>query len=276
MLLKFTKMHGLGNDFIVIDAIRQDVALSAEQIRFLADRHFGVGCDQVLMVEPPQSKDAEFRYRIFNNDGGEVEQCGNGARCFALFVREQGLSDEDTVVVETHAGLIQLTTEADGQVTVNMGVPRFEPRDLPFTAEREAMSYALEVDGQRVDIGAVSMGNPHAVIIVDDVQTAPVLTIGPLIERHRRFPNRVNVGFMRIVNDQHIQLRVFERGAGETLACGTGACAAVVVGRKRGVLAQRVQVELRGGSLNIAWRGEEDPVLMTGPAATVFSGEIEL
>ena len=276
MLLKFTKMHGLGNDFIVIDAIRQDVALSAEQIRFLADRHFGVGCDQVLMVEPPQSKDAEFRYRIFNNDGGEVEQCGNGARCFALFVREQGLSDEDTVVVETHAGLIQLTTEADGQVTVNMGVPRFEPRDLPFTAEREAMSYALEVDGQRVDIGAVSMGNPHAVIIVDDVQTAPVLTIGPLIERHRRFPNRVNVGFMRIVNDQHIQLRVFERGAGETLACGTGACAAVVVGRKRGVLAQRVQVELRGGSLNIAWRGEEDPVLMTGPAATVFAGEIEL
>ncbi len=276
MLLKFTKMHGLGNDFIVIDAIRQDVTLNAEQIRFLADRHFGVGCDQVLLVEPPQSKDAEFRYRIFNNDGGEVEQCGNGARCFARFVREQGLSDEDSVVVETQAGLIQLTTEADGQITVNMGVPRFEPRDLPFTAERAAMSYALEVDGQQVDIGAVSMGNPHAVIVVDDVQTAPVLTMGPLIERHARFPNRVNVGFMRIVNDQHIQLRVFERGAGETLACGTGACAAVVVGRKRGVLAQRVQVELRGGSLNIAWRGGDDPVLMTGPAATVFAGEIEL
>ena len=276
MLLKFTKMHGLGNDFIVIDAIRQDVTLNAEKIRFLADRHFGVGCDQVLLVEPPQSKDAEFRYRIFNHDGGEVEQCGNGARCFARFVREQGLSDEDTVVVETQAGLIQLTTEADGQITVNMGVPRFEPRDLPFTAERAAMSYALEVDGQQVDIGAVSMGNPHAVIVVDDVLTAPVLTIGPLIERHARFPNRVNVGFMRIVNDQHIQLRVFERGAGETLACGTGACAAVVVGRKRGVLAQRVQVELRGGSLNIAWRGGDDPVLMTGPAATVFAGEIEL
>ena len=276
MLLKFTKMHGLGNDFIVIDAIRQDVTLNAEQIRFLADRHFGVGCDQVLLVEPPQSKDAEFRYRIFNHDGGEVEQCGNGARCFARFVREQGLSDEDTVVVETQAGLIQLTTEADGQITVNMGVPRFEPRDLPFTAERAAMSYALEVDGQQVDIGAVSMGNPHAVIVVDDVQTAPVLTMGPLIERHARFPNRVNVGFMRIVNDQHIQLRVFERGAGETLACGTGACAAVVVGRKRGLLAQRVQVELRGGSLNIAWRGGDDPVLMTGPAATVFAGEIEL
>ncbi len=276
MLLKFTKMHGLGNDFIVIDAIHQDVALSAEQIRFLADRHFGVGCDQVLLVEPPQSKDAEFRYRIFNHDGGEVEQCGNGARCFAQFVREQGLSDEDTVVVETQAGLIRLTTEADGQITVNMGVPRFEPRDLPFTAEQEAMSYALEVDGKQVHIGAVSIGNPHAVIVVDDVQTAPVLTMGPLIERHPRFPNRVNAGFMRIVNDQHIQLRVFERGVGETLACGTGACAAVVVGRKRGVLAQRVQVELRGGSLNIAWRGGDDPVLMTGPATTVFAGEIEL
>lgn len=276
MLLKFTKMHGLGNDFVVIDAIRQDVTLNSEQIRFLADRHFGVGCDQVLLVEPPQSKDAEFRYRIFNHDGGEVEQCGNGARCFAQFVREQGLSDEDTVVVETQAGLIRLTTEADGQVTVNMGVPRFEPRALPFTAEREAMSYALEVNGQQVDIGAVSIGNPHAVVVVDDVQTAPVLTMGPGIERHPRFPNRVNVGFMRIVNDQHIQLRVFERGAGETLACGTGACAAVVIGRKRGVLAQRVQVELRGGSLNIAWRGGDDPVLMTGPAATVFAGEIEL
>ena len=276
MFLKFTKMHGLGNDFVVIDAVRQDVTLSAGQIRFLANRHFGVGCDQVLLVEPPQSKDAEFRYRIFNADGGEVEQCGNGARCFAQFVRDQNLSDEDTIVVETNAGLIRLSIETNGQVTVNMGVPRFAPHDLPFTAAQEALFYALEVEGQQVQIGAVSMGNPHAVIVVDDVQSAPVLTLGAMIEHHPRFPKRVNVGFMRIVNEQHIELRVFERGVGETLACGTGACAAMVIGRKRGVLAEHVQVDLRGGSLNIAWRGGDSPVLMTGPAATVFAGEINL
>ena len=276
MLLKFTKMHGLGNDFVVIDAVRQDVTLSAEQIRFLADRHFGVGCDQVLLVEPPQSQDAEFRYRIFNADGGEVEQCGNGARCFAQFVREQGLSDADDIVVETNTGLIRLSIETNGQVTVNMGVPRFAPHDLPFSAEHAAMSYALDVAGQQVQIGAVSIGNPHAVIVVDDVQSAPVLTLGAAIESHTRFPRRVNVGFMHIVNEQHVQLRVFERGVGETLACGTGACAAMVIGRKRGVLAERVQVDLPGGSLNISWRGGNEPVLMTGPATTVFSGEIDV
>ena len=276
MLLKFTKMHGLGNDFVVIDAVRQDVTLSAEQIRFLADRHFGVGCDQVLLVEPPQSQDAEFRYRIFNADGGEVEQCGNGARCFAQFVREQGLSDADDIVVETNTGLIRLSIETNGQVTVNMGVPRFAPHDLPFSAEHAAMSYALDVAGQQVQIGAVSIGNPHAVIVVDDVQSAQVLTLGAAIESHTRFPRRVNVGFMHIVNEQHVQLRVFERGVGETLACGTGACAAMVIGRKRGVLAERVQVDLPGGSLNISWRGGNEPVLMTGPAATVFAGEIDL
>ena len=276
MRLKFTKMHGLGNDFVVIDAVRQRVALSAEQIRFLADRHFGVGCDQVLLVEAPQSQDAEFRYRIFNADGGEVEQCGNGARCFAKFVREQGLADDSTIVVETAGGLIRLSIESNGEVTVNMGVPRFAPCDLPFTAEDEAMFYALDVAGQPVQIGAVSIGNPHAVIVVDDVQAAPVLTMGAAIERHVRFPKRVNVGFMHIVNAQHIQLRVFERGAGETLACGTGACAAVAVGRKRGVLADRVQVDLPGGRLNITWRGGTEPVLMTGPATTVFAGEIDV
>lgn len=276
MLLKFTKMHGLGNDFVVIDAVRQDVALSAGQIRFLADRHFGVGCDQVLLVEPPQSKDAEFRYRIFNADGGEVEQCGNGARCFAQFVRAQGLSDENNIVVETNTGLIRLSIESNGEVTVNMGVPRFAPRDLPFTAEHEAMFYALDVDGQQLRIGAVSIGNPHAVLVVDDVQAAPVLTLGAAIECHALFPKRVNVGFMRIVNERHIQLRVFERGVGETLACGTGACAAVAVGRKRGVLAERVRVDLPGGSLNILWRGANEPVLMTGPATKVFAGEIDV
>ena len=276
MLLKFTKMHGLGNDFVVIDAVRQDVALNAAQIRVLADRHFGVGCDQVLLVEPPQSQDADFRYRIFNADGGEVEQCGNGARCFAQFVRAQGLSDADTLVVETKAGLIRLNIETNGQVTVNMGVPHFAPPDIPFTAEYEAMFYALEVEGQLLQIGAVSIGNPHAVIVVDDVQTAPVSTMGALIEHHPRFPKRVNVGFVRIVNQQHIQLRVFERGVGETLACGTGACAAMVVGRRRGVLAGQVQVDLPGGSLNIAWQGGDSPVLMTGPASAVFAGEIVL
>jgi diaminopimelate epimerase len=276
MHLKFTKMHGLGNDFVVIDAVRQRVALSTAQIRLLANRHFGVGCDQLLLVEPPQSQDAEFRYRIFNADGGEVEQCGNGARCFAQFVRAQGLSDANDIVVETATGLIRLAIESNGQVTVNMGVPRFAPRDLPFTAEHEALFYALDVAGQSVQIGAVSMGNPHAVIVVDDVQTAPVLTLGAAIERHAQFPRRVNVGFMHIVNAQHIQLRVFERGAGETLACGTGACAAVAVGRKRGVLAEHVQVDLPGGTLNVTWRGDNDPVLMTGPATTVFAGEIDV
>lgn len=276
MPIPFTKMHGTGNDFVVFDGVTRPIQLTSAKIRRLADRHFGIGCDQVLLVERPTASGADFRYRIFNADGNEVEQCGNGARCFALFVRAQGLSDEDTLVVETKAGLIRLTIEPDGQVTVNMGVPCFAPPDIPFTAEREAMFYALQVEGASVQIGAVSMGNPHAILVVDDVQTAPVSTMGALIERHPRFSRRVNVGFMRIVNERHIQLRVFERGVGETLACGTGACAAMAVGRRRGVLAEQVQVDLPGGSLNIAWQGGDSPVWMTGPATTVFAGEIDL
>ena len=276
MLLRFTKMHGLGNDFMVLDLVSQHAHILPKHAKQWGDRHTGIGFDQLLIVEAPSNPEVDFRYRIFNSDGSEVEQCGNGARCFAQFVRAQGLSDENNIVVETNTGLIRLSIESNGEVMVNMGVPRFAPRDLPFTAEHEAMFYALDVDGQQLRIGAVSIGNPHAVLVVDDVQAAPVLTLGAAIECHALFPKRVNVGFMRIVNERHIQLRVFERGVGETLACGTGACAAVAVGRKRGVLAERVRVDLPGGSLNILWRGANEPVLMTGPATKVFAGEIDV
>lgn len=269
-------MHGLGNDFVVIDAVRQDVSLRAEQVRRLADRHFGVGCDQLLLVEESRNPRVDFRYRIFNADGGEVEQCGNGARCFARFVLDQGLTDKSEIVVETASGAIQLFVEPDGQVRVNMGVPRFEPKDIPFQAERAALFYPLEVNEQRVQIGAVSMGNPHAVLLVENVSVAPVASVGPLIESHARFPRRVNVGFMQRVSMEHIRLRVYERGAGETLACGTGACAAVVIGHQRGDLAERVWVDLPGGALTIQWQGDGAPVWMTGPAVTVFQGEVEL
>jgi diaminopimelate epimerase len=275
--LAFTKMHGLGNDFVVLDGVRQRVALSPEDVRFLADRHFGVGCDQVLLVEPPADPTrALFRYRIFNADGGEVEQCGNGARCFAVFVREQGLTDADTIPVETMAGPIVLQVEPDGQVTVNMGRPRFHPDQVPFLTPVEADEYALEVAGERLRIGAVSMGNPHAVLLVDDVAAAPVARLGPAIERHPRFPARVNVGFAAVRARDAIDLRVYERGTGETLACGTGACAAMAVARRRGLVDARVQVRLPGGSLVLSWSGEpEQPVFMTGPATTVFQGRIE-
>lgn len=276
MELQFTKMHGLGNDFVVLDAMNQRVQLDADQIRFLADRHFGVGCDQLLLVEPSADTAADFRYRIFNADGREVEQCGNGARCFARFVRDQGLTDKDRITVETRAGLIELRLETDGQVTVDMGRPRFDPPDIPFQAERAAAEYRLEASGEVVELGAVSLGNPHAVIEVADVTRAPVDTLGPAIERHRRFPNRVNVGFMEVVDPAHIRLRVYERGVGETLACGSGACAAVAVGRARNRLGDRVQVELPGGHLVVSWRGEGYPVMMTGPATRVFEGRIEL
>ncbi len=276
MSLAFTKMHGLGNDFVVIDAIRQQVTLSPEQVRFLADRRFGVGCDQLLLVEPAQVRGVDFRYRIFNADGGEVEQCGNGARCFARFVLDKGLTDKDLIVVETSSGVIELRVEPDGQVTVNMGAPRFAPAAIPFQAEAEAVSYPLDIDGHTLSIGAVSMGNPHAVLQVDDVASAPVARLGPLIEGHPRFPRRVNAGFMQIVDRGHIRLRVFERGAGETLACGTGACAAVAVGRQQGLLDDMVTVDLPGGPLRISWTGEGQPVWMTGPATTVFEGTIEL
>ncbi len=276
MRLKFTKMHGLGNDFVVLDATRAPLALDRDQLRFLADRHFGIGCDQILQVEPPRSPDTDFYYRIFNADGGEVEQCGNGARCFVRFVREQGLTDKTEIRVGTQSGVIVPKLEADGRVTVDMGVPQFEPARIPFLAERRALTYQLEVGGAAIEISALSMGNPHAVQLVKDVDAAPVRTQGPAIEAHARFPQRVNAGYMQIIDRGRIKLRVYERGAGETLACGTGACAAVVAGIQRDLLDPRVVVTTRGGDLGISWQGEGKPVLMTGPAVTVFSGEVEL
>ncbi len=273
---EFTKMHGLGNDFVVFDATREPLALSAEQIRFLADRHFGVGCDQVLLVEPPQAAGTDFHYRIFNADGGEVEQCGNGARCFARYVRDRGLTTKEVIEVGTRAGIIRLYLQPDGQVRVNMGVPRLLPAEVPFEAAQPAASYALEVEGIHYPVGVVSMGNPHVVLRVPDVATAPVAHLGPLIERHPRFPERVNVGFLEVEDRAAIGLRVFERGSGETLACGTGACAAVVVGRLQGLLDTPVRVTLPGGQLIIAWEGPGEPIWMTGPAAQVYEGEIEL
>ncbi len=275
-MLRFTKMHGLGNDFVMIDAIRQDVTLNAEQVRRLADRRFGVGCDQVLIVERSSRADIDFRYRIFNADGGEVEQCGNGARCFAQFVRDRGLTDKREIAVETLSGVIRPRLEADGQVTVNMGVPRFEPQAVPFVATARQLEYDLDLDGQTVPVTVLSMGNPHAVQQVADVERAPVTTQGPKIEHHPRFPKRVNAGYLQVVDRRHARVRVWERGAGETLACGTGACAAVVTGRLRGELDDEVDVHVRGGTLKIVWHGEGEPVWMTGPAVRVFEGEIDL
>ncbi|WP_455211142.1 diaminopimelate epimerase [Kaarinaea lacus] len=274
MQLEFTKMHGLGNDFVVIDAIAQKVALSAEHIRFIADRHRGVGCDQLLLVEPADRPEVDFRYRIFNSDGGEVEQCGNGARCFARFVRDKRLTDKNPIIVSTNAGIIELTEQEDGQVTVNMGVPKLNPQDIPLLADKLSERYVIDLPSQNVEIGAVSMGNPHAVLLVEDVEHAPVKTWGPLLESHPRFPRRTNVGFMQIVDTLNIKLRVFERGVGETQACGTGACAAVVIGRNWGLLQERVNVNLPGGQLMVQWTGEGEPVWMTGPAESVFEGRI--
>lgn len=274
--LHFTKMHGLGNDFVVIDGVNQTVKLDTTQIRHLADRHRGIGCDQVLLVEPYTGEDADFRYRIFNADGGEVEQCGNGARCFAKFVYEKGLTHKTAIPVMTAAGRIVLQLQADGQVTVDMGIPQLEPSRIPFVAAQRQIQYTLEVGGQTLSLAAVSMGNPHAVLRVEDVDTAPVASLGPVLERHLAFPQRVNVGFMQVVGRAAIRLRVFERGAGETQACGTGACAAVVAGRLQGLLDEAVQVQLPGGTLQVRWRGEGQPVWMTGPAETVFEGTIVL
>jgi diaminopimelate epimerase len=276
MDIHFTKMHGLGNDFVVVDAVNQRVVFDETQLRAIADRRFGVGCDQILLVESPRHPDTQFHYRIFNADGGEVEQCGNGARCFARFVREKRLTLGDEIAVGTAAGNIRLFIEPDGQVRVNMGLAHLAPAEIPFEASRQAISYALELDGQTLEIGAVSMGNPHAVLLVDDVTQAPVERIGPQIERHPRFPRRANVGFMAIRDRGNIDLRVFERGVGETLACGTGACAAVVYGRVRDLLDERVRVRLPGGVLMVSWQGVEQPVWMTGPAVTVFEGRIDL
>ena len=276
MKLRFTKMHGLGNDFVVIDATRAPVALTPERVRAIADRHFGVGCDQLLVVEPAGRPDVDFRYRIFNADGGEVEQCGNGARCFVRFVHDKGLTGRREIRVETRSGVIAPRLREDGLVTVEMGVPALEPAAVPFVSDSDAVVQPLEVGADTIAITAVSMGNPHAVQVVADVATAPVAEQGALIERHPRFPARVNAGFMEVVTPRHIRLRVFERGAGETLACGSGACAAVVAGILRGLLESPVRVDTRGGALEIAWAGPGTPVLMTGPAVSVFDGELEL
>ena len=273
-------MHGIGNDFVVIDAVNQDIALTGEQVRLIADRHFGVGCDQLLLVERPTLDAAEFRYRIYNADGGEVQQCGNGARCFARFVHDRGMTGSTSIAVETAAGMIYLQLEDDGQVTVDMGVPSFDPNALPFEAnvmdEEQAEYHQLMVNGEKYAIGAVSVGNPHAVLLVDSVDDAPVETLGAAIESHQSFPERVNVGFMEVMDRSHIRLRVFERGAGETLACGTGACAAVAVGIHNSLLDNTVEVELKGGYLTIRWPGNGKPLLMTGPAQTVYQGKITL
>lgn len=276
MEFTFTKMHGLGNDFVVIDAVRQTVKLSTEQIKFLADRHFGIGCDQVLLVESANQGNADFRYRIFNADGGEVEQCGNGVRCFARFVQEQGLTDKDKIRVETNSGIVEPEVQANGEVRVDMGIPVLDPAMVPFEAKQQASLYTLRVGEQDIEISAVSMGNPHAVLLVEDIDIAPVKELGAQIRSHPRFPQRVNTGFMQLVDPEHIRLRVFERGVGETLACGTGACAAVVAGRLRQLLTENVKVSLPGGDLQIQWSGEGQTVWMTGPATTVFEGKISL
>lgn len=276
MKLKFSKMHGLGNDFVVIDGVRQTVTLTADRLRQLGDRHLGIGFDQLLLVEAPQSQENDFRYRIFNNDGSEVEQCGNGARCFVKFVTEQRLSNKRAIRVETARGVIVPELGEGGLITVDMGAPRFAPLEIPFLAEGDAITHPLQVGDDSIDITVVSMGNPHAVQVVSHVDTAPVSTQGPLIEHHSRFPERVNAGFMQIVGRSEIRLRVYERGAGETQACGTGACAAVVAGIRRGLLDSKVMVHTRGGTLQIEWLGDGQPVRMTGPAVTVFTGEIEV
>ncbi len=276
MKIRFSKMQGLGNDFVVLDATRTPLALEPAQLRRIADRHFGVGCDQILQVERARRTDTDFYYRIFNADGGEVEQCGNGARCFVRYVRDHGLTDKDEIRVGTLGGVIVPRLEANGEVTVDMGIPRFDPELIPFQAPRRAIVYTIDVAGRKVDISALSMGNPHAVQIVDDLDRAPVLSEGALIESHPRFPQRVNAGYMQVMSRRHIRLRVFERGVGETLACGTGACAAAVAGNLRGILDARVRVTTRGGDLSILWEGDGTPVLMTGPAMTVFEGEMEI
>ena len=276
MQLYFTKMQGLGNDFVVIDLITQRFNLQPHQVEQIADRHFGIGCDQLLVVEPPSRPEVDFRYRIFNASGEEVEQCGNGARCFAKFVRDKKLTGKNPITVETHNGVIELLITDNQQVQVNMGEPVLTPAKIPFTAEQQAASYPLDVGDQTLEIGAVSMGNPHALTLVDDTTQAAVARLGPVIESHLSFPQRVNAGFMQVISRSEINLRVYERGVGETLACGTGACAAVVSGQLRGLLDPQVIVNLPGGSLQIEWQGQGHPVMMTGPAERVFEGYIHL
>lgn len=276
MILYFTKMHGLGNDFMVVDMVTQNARLPPEKVRRLADRRFGVGFDQLLIVEPPTDPDMDFRYRIFNADGSEVEQCGNGARCFARFVRDHRLIGRDLVRVQTAGGNIELQILDNDSVAVNMGIPRLTPSDIPFTAPGQSVLYPLMIDGETLMVSAISMGNPHAVLVVDDVQKAPVEMLGPLIEHHEDFPRKCNAGFMEIVNRNEINLRVYERGVGETMACGSGACAAVVAGVIQGVLNDEVKVNLSGGFLQIQWWGEGHSVMMTGAATRVYEGHTRL
>ncbi len=274
MHFHFSKMHGLGNDFMVVDCITQNIFFSPDLIRRLADRHTGVGFDQLLVVEAPYDPETDFHYRIFNADGSEVEQCGNGARCFARFVRMKGLTNKYTIAVSTKKGKMILNIEEDDQITVNMGKPEFEPSKIPFRAKQAEKTYIMRVEDNTLFCGAVSMGNPHVVTVVDDVMTAEVETLGPLLESHERFPERVNAGFMQVVNRSEIKLRVYERGAGETRACGSGACAAVAIGISQGLLDEKVQVHLPGGSLIIEWKGAGKPLMMTGPAMHVFDGQL--
>ncbi|AYN92667.1 MULTISPECIES: diaminopimelate epimerase [Pseudomonas] len=276
MLLRFTKMHGLGNDFMVLDLISQHAHIQPKHARQWGDRHTGVGFDQLLIVETPSNPDVDFRYRIFNSDGSEVEQCGNGARCFARFVFDKRLTVKKVIKVETKGGIIELRLRNDNQVTVDMGAPRLEPRQIPFEADAEAISYPVQVEGRTVELAAVSMGNPHGVLRVDNVDTAPVHELGPKLEHHPRFPNRANIGFLQVIDEHRARLRVWERGAGETQACGTGACAAVVAGIRQGWLNSPVQIELPGGLLDIEWAGPGKPVLMTGPAVRVYEGQVRL
>lgn len=276
MILPFTKMHGLGNDFVVLNGLQTPIELNAEQIRFIADRRLGVGCDQVLMIETSESPAADIRYRIFNADGTEVEQCGNGVRCIGDYLRRRSLIDGNSVTVETNSGLVTIYLEGLDQIRVDMGVPLFEPADIPLASTQRKMQYHLSLSSAELEVMAVSVGNPHAVLLVEDIEQAPVSSIAPQIQQHSLFPESVNVGFMEIVDSSHIRLRVYERGVGETLACGTGACGAVAVGINTGRLGNEVDVELRGGNLAINWAGEGQAVWMTGPATTVYEGQIEI
>ncbi|WP_366943016.1 diaminopimelate epimerase [uncultured Cocleimonas sp.] len=285
MNINFTKMHGLGNDFVVINGINQAINLTPEQVRFISDRKLGIGCDQLLLVEKSDVEGTDFRYRIFNSDGGEVEQCGNGARCFAHFVQNEGLIDKNEISVITKNGRLILNVEENGNVTVDMGAPILEPAQIPFIANAgnedkaenlQQRAYPIQINQQNIEIGAVSMGNPHAVIVVDDTQAAAVEELGKAIQQSSYFPNSVNVGFMQVLDRQNIKLRVYERGVGETQACGTGACAAVVAGIVMGHLDNDVDVNLLGGNLSISWAGDANPVMMSGPTATVFKGMISL
>ncbi len=280
MLLRFTKMHGLGNDFLMLDLISQNLQIREDNVRCLADRRIGIGFDQLLMVEPPQDPEMDFRFRIFNADGSEAEQCGNGARCFTRFVRDRGLTTKTELKLETISGPVECKLQKDGNITVNMGAPRLQPDCIPFIADQTQITYRVKVedslcmDAADIEIAVISMGNPHAVLLVEDVDTAPVSTLGPAIGTHSRFPQGANVSFMEVIDSKNIRLRVHERGAGETRACGSGACATVVAGRLQGLLEEEVDVQLPGGTLRIQWKGDDSPVLQTGPACRVYEGHL--